>query len=152
AAGSVDHAQHGNRILGILYHLEVGEHVLDLGTVVKREAPNHVIRQVVAAHRFFKKTRLRVGAIEHGSACPLASAGGLANKVGNAVGDIQSFIFTVRGFVVADPGTALARCPQILAFSADVVRNHRRGSFEDVLGGTVVLLQADDLGLGEIFF
>ncbi len=37
--------------------------------------------------------------------------------------------------------------PQPLALALLVVRHHRAGGFQDVLGGAVILLQADDLGV-----
>ena len=52
--------------------------------------------------------------------------------------------------VVAHPGTALSRRPQVLAFAVDVVGHNRRRCFQDVLCGAVVLLQADRLRLGEV--
>src|SRR5208337_4652778 len=45
---------------------------------------------------------------------------------------------------------ALARGPEVLALAADVVRDYGRRGLKNVLRGTIVLLQADDLGLGEI--
>ena len=51
----VDDSLQGNRIRGIQHDLQVRNHVLDLGALVKRETAYHVILQPVAPHRFFKK-------------------------------------------------------------------------------------------------
>ena len=129
---------------------QVRNHVLDLGAFVKREASDHVILQPVAAHGFFIEPRLRIGSVEDGGACVLALVNCFAQIFRNVVGCEESFVFAVRGFVVADFGAALARGPQVLAFALEIVRNHGRRRLQDVLRRTVVLLQANDLGFGKI--
>ena len=50
--------------------------------------------------------------------------GRFAQVAGDPVGGEESFVFAVGGFVVSDLGAALAGCPKILAFAADVVGDY----------------------------
>ena len=75
---------------------------------------------------------------------------GFAQELLDAVGDEESFVFAVGGLVEADEGAALALGPEFFALAAEVVGNHGAGGGEDVLRGAVVLLQADDAGVGEV--
>ena len=70
--GRVDDALQGHRVVRIAHQAQVAEHVLDLGALVKAEAADHGVADVVAAQRFFNQPRLRVGAIENGAAAVLA--------------------------------------------------------------------------------
>jgi len=74
----------------------------------------------------------------------------LPQKGLNAVGDEEGFVFAVGGFVVADQRATLAVGPELLAFAFQVVGDHGAGCLKNVLRGAVVLLQADDSGVGEI--
>src|SRR5580692_145921 len=154
AGGSVDYAQERDGVVGILYHFQVGDEVFDFGALVERESADHFVFQAVAAHGFFKQPRLRIGAIEHGGAWSLAAVfillRGLAQIFGDVVGGEKCFVLAVWGFVVADFGPALARGPKVFAFAADVVGDHGGCSLQNVLGGAVVLFEADNLGLGKI--
>ena len=140
----------------VLDELEVAEDVFDFGAVVEAEAADHVVLDLIAAERFFHEARLRVGAIEDGAARRfdgvVGPGGGLAEVFVDAVGDEERFVFAVGSFVVADERAAFAGGPEVLAFALRVLRDDGAGAFEDDLRGAVVLLEADGLGVGEIFF
>ena len=76
----------------------------------------------------------------------------LAQKCLNLVGDEERFVFAVGRFVVADQRAALALGPQLFALAAQVVGDHGAGSFQNDLRRPVVLLQADDPGVGKVLF
>ena len=76
----------------------------------------------------------------------------LAQKRLNFVGDEEGFVLAVGRFVVADERAALALGPELFAFAANVVGDDRAGGFKNDLRGAVVLLEADDAGVGKIFF
>ena len=109
-----------------------------------------MIAEPVAAQRFFKQARLRVGAVEHGRARAGALLAALLHVPGDVVGGEQRFIFAVGSLVVSDPGAALPRRPQPLALALHVVGHYRRGCLQNVFRRAVVLLQADDLRLGKV--
>ena len=111
-----------------------------------------MIFQTVAAHSFFKQARLGVSAVEDGGARGISALGGFAEILGDVVGREEGFVLAVGGFVVSDLGAALARRPEVLAFAANVVGDHRRGGLQNVLRGAVVLLEADGFRLGKILF
>ena len=68
ARGRVDDPFDGNRIVGVLNGFEIRDHVFDLGALVEAEASHNVVLQLIAPHRFFQQSGLRIGAIEHGRA------------------------------------------------------------------------------------
>ncbi len=111
-----------------------------------------MIRHLVAPHRLFEQSRLRVGAIQHRGPPLFALLRRRLQVLRNRVGDEQRFVFAVGRFVVAELRPALPLGPKLLPFAVDVVRHHRRCGGQDVLRGPVVLLQPDDLGVGEVAF
>ena len=137
---------------GIQNELEVGDHVLDLGALVEAEASDDVVVQAVAAQSLFQQTRLRVGAIEDGALFSRPSRARSRAHRGDEVGGKERLVLAVGRVVETDLAAALARRPQILSLALKVVGDHGRSGLEDGLGGAVVLLEADDLGLGKILF
>ncbi len=109
---------------------------------------------LIAAEGFFDEARLRVGAVKDGAAGGLFGFDllGFAEIFLDAVGDEERFVFAVRRFVEADHGAAFARGPKVLALALCVLGDDGGGSLEDHLGGAIVLLEADDLDFGEVFF
>src|SRR5262249_58305880 len=75
---------------------------------------------------------------------------GLLEVARNRICDEKRFVLAVGRFVIADALAAFARGPQRFALAFDVIGHHSRGSFEDVLGRTIVLLQADHAGLRKV--
>ena len=132
--------------------LEVAEDVLDLGAVVKGEAADHAVLDLVAAQGLFEEARLRVGAVEDGAARrAFAGAGvGGAQDLLDAVGDKQRLVLAVGGLIEADQRAALARGEERLALAQGVVGDHRGRAFEDDLSGAVVLFEADGADVGEV--
>ena len=76
----------------------------------------------------------------------------LAQERLNFVGDEEGFVFAVGRFVVADERAALALGPELFAFAANVVGDDGAGGFQNDLRGAVVLLEADDAGVGKVLF
>ena len=81
-----------------------------------------------------------------------AFAGARLRPARDEVGGKQRLVLAIGRVVEADLAAALARRPQILSLALQVVGDHGRGGLQDGLRGAVVLLQADDLGLGKILF
>ncbi len=91
---------------------------------------------------------MTVGAIEHRDAL----ARFFRDVFENCVGDEQGFLLGVGGFVEGDARAGLAVGPQRFAEPGIVIGHYGAGSGQNVLGGSIVLLQPDHLGLGEILF
>ncbi len=74
----------------------------------------------------------------------------LAKILHDEISGEERFVLSVRRFVVAELRAALPVGPKVLAFALDVARHHRRRGLQYVLRRAVVLLQANDAGLGKI--
>ena len=115
-----------------------------------------MVLDLIAAEGLLHEARLGVGAVEDGAAWGfdgvVGSGGGFAEVFGDAVGDEEGFVFAVGGFVVADERAAFARGEEVFPFALSVLRDYGAGAFEDDLGGAVVLLEADGLGVRKVFF
>ena len=132
-------------------NFEVRDHVFDLGALVKAESSHNVVLELVAAHCLFHQARLRVGAVQNRSPRRLpAFASRLPKILGNVIRRKQGFILAVRSFVVSDLRPAAAVGPQVLSLASDVVGYHDRSRLQNVLGGAIVLLQANDARFGKV--
>jgi hypothetical protein len=58
----------------------------------------------------------------------------------------------VKGLIIGNLVAVRIIGPQFLGFAARIILNHRVGRVQDDAGGTVVLLQLQEPGLGKIFF
>ena len=146
ARGRIDNAQQAHRIVVRRRQLQVRHSVLDFRPLVKTEAAHHAVPAPVTPQRFLDLPRLEVGAVEHRH---------VVRRIGHqvlldGVGDEQGFVFGVETGVQPQlvPGRRFG--PQLLAFAFFVVLHHRAGRTQNVLGGTVILLQPNGLGLAEI--
>ncbi len=67
-----------------------------------------------------------------------------------AGGDEYRLLGFIRSFLAEDEFTGLGLGPQFLLPTGGIVADHLPGGGEDIAGGAVVLLQFDDLGIGEV--
>ncbi len=148
----VDHALQGHGVVRVADQAEVAKQVLDLGALVKAEAADHGVTDVVAAEGFLDQAGLGVGAVKDGavSFARLLCGVGLTEKLLDPVGNEQGFVFSVWRLVITDQASTLAVGPQLLAFAAQVVRDNSSGGLKNDLRRSVVLLQSDDAGVGEV--
>ena len=93
--------------------------------------------------RFFQHTRLRIGAVEHGNFAPHHAA---THRLPDFAHDVLRFVEIIEGGIKADQRAVITRGPQLLAQAVAVLCNDRIGSSQNGAGGTVILLQPDDLG------
>src|SRR6202034_509529 len=61
-----------------------------------------------------------------------------------------SLLLAIEGFKTADLFARAGFGPEPLAFALGIVGHHRAGGFENILGGAVVLFQANDRGIRKI--
>ena len=153
----VDDALQRHRVVRVADQAQVAEQILDFGALVEAETADHGVADVVAAQRFFNQARLRVGSVQHGTVSGLSvqiafRRSGLAEKDLNSVGDKERFVLAVGCLVVADQASALAIGPQGLAFAAEIVGHHSARGFENDLRRSIILLEPDNAGVGEVFF
>ena len=147
AVGRVEDAQQRDVGVGRDQQLGVGQHVAHLAAVVEALGADHPIGDLALAQREFEFAALAVGAEQHREILPLAAHGALAGH--DFLGD------ELRLLVVAGHGdnahriAALARRAQDFLAPAAVVHNQAVGGVQHRVGRAVILLQADDLGVGE---
>ena len=147
ALGLVDDAAERDVVVRIDQRAHVGDQILDLLALVELLAAVDAIRHAAAHERLFQHARLRVGAVQHGDlAGPVAVGDQLARHRGHE----RRLVALIQRVVQRD-ALALARLgPQRLLLAPAVVGDDLVGRVEDVAGGAVVLLELDDLRLGEV--
>lgn len=145
--GRVDRALEGGVIVAVGQQAQVGQCVLDFGTLEEAHATVHAVRHLFAQQRFFQRARLRVAAVEHGH---FGVAATIAHPLAGTLDDVARLVHLVVRGVQVDRLAVAAVGPQLLADAIRVVRDHRIGGTEDVGGGAVVLFQADGLRAREV--
>ena len=103
-----------------------------------------MILQLIAAHRLFEQSRLRVRPVEHRRPRRFSVFARLPHVATDRISRKQRLILAVWSLVVPDLRPALPRRPQGFALAPDVVRDHRRCRLQNVLGRAVVLFQSHD--------
>ena len=131
-------------IRAIVDDAQIGEHILDFGTVKKAGTANDPVRDAVALHGIFQGVGLGIGAIQNGIVLHAAAPGSRQNLPRHEV----RFYALVRRFIHGDEVAIAVVRPQLLALAANVVGDDGVGRIQNGLGGAVVLLQADGAAAG----
>jgi hypothetical protein len=143
----VGHPREGDDVLRVAEDRQVRDRVLDLRALVELRAADDLVADLAAHERVLEHPRLRVRPVEAGD---LRARDALVDEPLDLPHDVPG----LRVLVVelADPDlVALADVrPQLLAHPAAVVADDAVRGVQDGLRGAVVLLQADDPGLGEL--
>src|SRR5271170_2531906 len=129
----------------ILHQLQVAEDIFDLGAVVEREAPDHVVLNLISPQRFFYKARLRVGAIKYGATRKIIKSASLTKIFLDTVSDEERFVLAIGSFVKTEQRAALARGPKRLALPLSILRDHCASALENHLSRAVILFKTDRL-------
>ena len=139
----VDDAAQAQVIGGIVDHAQIGQHILDLGAIKELHAAHHLVGHAVAFEGVFQRVGLGVHPIKHGVLPPVHTAiVGHHDLSHHEIGLVALVECGLDGHLVA----SAILCPQGLAFAAHVVADHGIGGIQNVLGGPVVLFQADGSG------
>ena len=137
----VDDAGQAQVILRVVQHRQIGHHVLHLRPVKKPGAADDAIGDAVFLAGVLHLVGLGVHAIENGVVLPPAA---LAVVLQNAGGHILGLVVLVHGGVQGQLVPVPGLGPQLLALAALVVADDGVGRLQNVPGGAIVLLQADD--------
>ena len=133
---------------GLTRKRQVAERVLDLGALVEARAADHLVADAVADERVLEHAALRVRAVEDGDL--VARAAGVHEPL-DLAGDVARLGVLVLELADARPGRpAPASVQSSLRFCARLFAITRVGGGEDRLRRAVVLLELDDLGVGEV--
>src|SRR5688572_22111813 len=145
--GHVDDAVEGEVVGGRVDHAQIRQRVADLRGLVKARAADHPIGQAEGDEAILELAHLERGADENGDLVQLLA---LALDLLDLLADRARLFLRIPG---AGDGHLLAIFvlgAQRLAEPALVVRDQVGRGGEDVAGGAVVALQANDLGAGKV--
>ena len=141
-------AQQADVVVRIDQGLEVSEEIADLAPVEEALAANEVVAHAGLAQGGFQRAGLGVGAKEDRLVRPGHAL--RQPRVFDLLGDGPGLLLVVGEGVQRDLRAVALLRPELLAAAADVVLDDGVGGVEDGVGGAVVLLQLDDLGLREM--
>ncbi len=142
ALRNVHDAAKGHRVIGVRHRDEVAERVLDFGALVELGAAQHPVGQRRSDEDLLQRTRLRVGAIEHGD---IAVFDALLVQLGDLVGDELRLVVLAVAGETDDLLTVPHRGEQLLVDAVEVVADDGVRGAEDVLRRAVVLLEQHHL-------
>ena len=147
ARRDVDDALEAHVVVVVGDEAEVGDEVLNLLALVELDAADEVVGHVVSQACLFEGAGLCVDAVHDGHVGGIAAL--RAEALDLAYDELGLVVLVVA--LVDDDGDALAQVGeevlfQPLAIGGDDVP----GGLEDGLGGAVVLLEGDQLGVGEV--
>ena len=141
--GHVDDAPQPQVVGGVIDDTQVGQHVLHLGPVEELGAADDFIGHAVALAGIFQRVGLGVHPVEDGVVLPVgATAIGHHDLAQHVVG----LVALVEGGFHRHRVAGAVVGPQRLALAPQIVADHAVGRVQNVLGGAVILLQADGTG------
>ena len=149
AAGRVDDAPQGNFVGGVVKNTQVSDEITDFFALVEAGAAHHLVGDAGADEDFFDGPGGVIGAVHDGN-IPIAHT-----HIEQSVdfgGDESGLIVFVVGNISGDFRAGTMVSPEFLFPPAMIVGDHGIGGREDVLGGTIVLLQQDCACLGIVAF
>ena len=126
----------------IVDHLQIGDHIADLFSVIKAVTADDAVRHAAARERLLDRVGLRVGAVED-RVIGIPSA--VRHTVHNGTRNERCFVALILAGVQLDLLALGILRPERLALADGVVGDDLVGGAENGFGRAVVLLQADDL-------
>ena len=140
AGGHVDDAPHPQVVGWVIDDTQIGQHVLDLGTVEELHAANDLVGHAAALEGILQRVGLGVHAVQHRVILPVHAAVIVHHHLTyHEVGLVP----LVEGGLDEHLLPRAVAGPQGLALAALIVADHGVGGIQNVLSGAVVLLQAD---------
>ena len=143
--GLVQNAAHVHIVIGVAQGAQVGERILDFLTLVEASATDHAVRQAGSHEHVLEGSGLRVGTVENRNVTGLHAV--LVRQAVNFAGDVACLGVLRFGNVTDNLRARAGGGPQLLRAAVRVAFNDRIRRGEDVLRGTVVLLQQDRVGV-----
>ena len=143
----VGHARERDAVLRVGEQRQVGDRVLDLRALVELRAADDLVADLAADERVLEDPRLRVRPVEDRD---LGARHALVDEPLDLADDEPRLGVLVVELADLDLVALAEVGPERLAHPPAVVRDDRVGGVEDGLGRAVVLLEPDDLGVGEV--
>ena len=147
AKREVDDALKARVVARVVHQAQIGEHVLDFGTLEEALSAVDAVGNPSGSKGTFERARLRVRTIEDRMVAPGAASGAVRLDF---AGDPLCFSAVVVKLCHADAVAAAARCPEILAETVRIVCNERVGRVKNRPRRAIVLLKPDGLLNAEV--
>ncbi|MPM55031.1 hypothetical protein SDC9_101816 [bioreactor metagenome] len=141
--GHVDDAAQAQVVGGVVQGVEIGQHVLDLRPVEEAGAADDAIGNAVALTGGFQLVGLGVEPIQNGVVLPPPALGVSCQNLSRHV--LGLVVFVHGGIQPQRLPCGLAG-PEIFTLAALIVADDGVGRLKNMLGGAVILLQADHPG------
>ena len=126
---------------------QIGEEILDLAPLVEAHTTHDDVGDARAPERVLEHARLRVGPVEDRHVAVLEALG---VQRAHGLGDPARLLALVPGAIDLGGLSLRVLRPQPLVTPRAVVGDDRGGDVEDALGRAIVLLEGDDLAVGEV--
>ena len=136
-------------VVRVVEHLQVRDHVLDLGALVELRAADHLVGDALAHEHVLEHAALRVRAVDDGD---LARAVALLDQARDLGGDEARLGVLVLGLDDAHRLALAEVRPEVLLLAVAVVRDDVVGDLQDRVRRAVVLLERDHLRVREVAF
>src|SRR5579859_3447779 len=124
----------------------VSESVFDFRAIVEAEAAHEFVAQAAAAEDFFKRARLKIGAVLHGAGL----RGVVVENALEFAGDEFRLGVSVACFEVFQVAAGTIFGAEGLAETFGIVGDDSARGIENLLGGAVVAFELDDAGRREV--
>ena len=147
ALGHVDDALEGEIVGRRIDDAQISQRVADFGALVEPRTADHAIGQAERDEAVFEFAHLERGAHQDRD---LVEVFARALQLLDLLADGAGFLFGIPGAGDGDLFAVDILGAQRLAEAAFIVRDQMRGGGEDVAGGAVVALEADDFRAGKI--
>ena len=145
--GYVDHSLQRRVVATTFEQAQVGHGVLDFRAFEEALTAIDAVRDALAQQGFFKHPRLGVGAVQNGD---IATGQTGFQRAFDGFYHVARFVMLVERGVQVDRFAIATVGPQLFTETPGVVGDQSVGGFKDAGSGSVVLLQANRLGVREV--
>ena len=149
AAGRVNDAPQGNFVGRVVKNAQVSDEIADFFALVETGTTHHLVGDAGADEDLFDGPGGVIGAVHDGN-IPIADTS--VEQSVDFGGNESGFVMFIVRNIAGDFRASTMVGPEFLFPSAMVMGDHGIGRREDVLGGTIILLQQDCPCLGVVSF
>ena len=137
ALRNIDNTLQSDAVSTVIDSFQVSKDILDLAALIEVDATDEFIWYATQYHLFFQCTRLCVGAVENGN---IGITGCGCGKFQNIFCSSMRFFQVGLIVIVSNRCALFVVCPKRLILTFIVVTDDFIGSFQNRLGGTIILL------------
>ncbi len=142
--GHIDNALQAHRVRRVVNERKVGGHILNFLAVKEAVAANDLVGNTAFRQGNFNIPGLGIHSVQD---CVVAHFAPGLYILQNLLHNKGGLVCLVLGSIQNDLAAGACIRPQALALSIFVIGDHRVGAVQNILGGAVVLLQANHCGV-----